>query len=162
MSAKLPTWLPPATVQRFWHLSQQKRSAKQLRPSENIKHPKNKGGQQNAVYHYRNCHCVSNCNLGDQHHQQFHPQGNQDCTALVSVVIPSGVTQIGCGTFSNCTSLKNVYYCGSSAQWSAVTIDSRFNTPLTNATVYYYSETKPATAGNYWHYDTDGVTPVKW
>ena len=28
--------------------------------------------------------------------------------------------------------------------------------------VYYYSETKPTTDGDYWHYDTDGVTPVLW
>ena len=40
---------------------------------------------------------------------------------------------------------------------------------LTSATRYYYSETEPAlnaegTAydGNFWHYDTDGITPVIW
>ena len=40
---------------------------------------------------------------------------------------------------------------------------------LTSVTRYYYSETEPAlnaegTAynGNYWHYDTDGITPVIW
>lgn len=32
------------------------------------------------------------------------------------------------------------------------------------ANIYYYSETEP-TGGNaleYWHYDTDGATPVAW
>lgn len=43
------------------------------------------------------------------------------------------------------------------------------NDPLTNATRYYYSENEPALNGsgtdydgNYWHYDTDGKTPVVW
>jgi hypothetical protein len=33
---------------------------------------------------------------------------------------------------------------------------------LTSAKRYYYSETQPTAEGNYWHYDTDGVTPVVW
>lgn len=28
--------------------------------------------------------------------------------------------------------------------------------------IYYYSQTKPIGTGNYWHYDTDGTTPVVW
>ncbi|MBQ8615646.1 MAG: hypothetical protein IJ415_03680, partial [Clostridia bacterium] len=33
----------------------------------------------------------------------------------------------------------------------------------TIATIYYYSEEQPTDAeGNYWHYDTDGKTPVVW
>ena len=32
-----------------------------------------------------------------------------------------------------------------------------------NATVYWYRETEPiGEEGNFWHYDTDGVTPVIW
>jgi hypothetical protein len=33
---------------------------------------------------------------------------------------------------------------------------------LTSATRYYYSESQPTDEGNYWHYSTDGVTPVVW
>lgn len=33
---------------------------------------------------------------------------------------------------------------------------------LTSAEIYYYSEEEPASQGNYWHYDTDGVTITKW
>ena len=30
------------------------------------------------------------------------------------------------------------------------------NIPLTDATRYYYSATKPAASGNFWHYNSDG------
>lgn len=73
------------------------------------------------------------------------------------------------GAFRGCSRLKTVFYKGSAEQWSKISIDSRYNDNLTNAIRYYYSETEPAlnaegTAydGNYWHYDTDGITPVIW
>ena len=28
--------------------------------------------------------------------------------------------------------------------------------------VYYYAEVKPENKGNYWHYDSNGKTPIKW
>ena len=31
---------------------------------------------------------------------------------------------------------------------------------LTDATRYYYIETKPTASGNYWHYDEDGNVAV--
>lgn len=31
-----------------------------------------------------------------------------------------------------------------------------------STTIYYYSETEPTTSGYYWHYDTDGITPIVW
>lgn len=92
----------------------------------------------------------------------------QDCTALESVLILGDVTNIGDYAFYNCSNLKIVYYNGAEEKWANVTIGSN-NTPLTDATVYYYSENEPevneegtAYDGNYWHYDTDGVTPVVW
>lgn len=36
------------------------------------------------------------------------------------------------------------------------------NTPFTDAIVYFYSQNPPADGGYYWHYDTDGKTPVVW
>lgn len=61
-----------------------------------------------------------------------------------------------------------MYYKGTAAKWAKISI-KHGNSYLTDATRYYYSETAPAlnedgTAydGNYWHYDTDGVTPVIW
>ncbi len=91
-----------------------------------------------------------------------------DCSSLESIEIPSSVTSIGKEAFYRCSSLTRVYYGGDSEAWSAISIDL-FNTALTSATRYYYSESEPnlnaegtAYDGNYWHYDTDGVTPVIW
>lgn len=90
------------------------------------------------------------------------------CSGLTSVTIGNGVTSIGDSAFYNCSGLKTVFYKGSAEQWSKISIDS-YNDYLTNAMRYYYSETQPAlNAGgtayddNYWHYDTDGITPVIW
>lgn len=72
------------------------------------------------------------------------------------------------GAFEDCSSLKTVFYKGTAAQWKKISIDS-YNGELRNAARYYYSESEPALSsdgtaydGNYWHYDTDGVTPVIW
>lgn len=72
------------------------------------------------------------------------------------------------GAFYDCNSLKTILYKGTAAQWGKISIGG-LNGCLERATRYYYSESEPAlnsegTAydGNYWHYDTDGVTPVIW
>ena len=90
------------------------------------------------------------------------------CSSLTSITIPDGVTSIGYEAFNGCNSLKTVFYKGTVEQWKEISIRNG-NTNLTNATRYYYSETEPALSsdgtaydGNYWHYDTDGVTPVIW
>lgn len=31
-----------------------------------------------------------------------------------------------------------------------------------DSSIYWYSENQPITSGNFWHYDTDGQTPVIW
>lgn len=91
-----------------------------------------------------------------------------NCSGLTSVTIPNGVTFIGWFAFSGCSGLKTVFYKGTAEQWSKISICPN-NNYLTSATHYYYSATEPAlnaegTAydGNYWHYDTDGITPVIW
>ena len=92
----------------------------------------------------------------------------EGCSSLTSVIIGNCVTTICDYAFYDCNSLKTILYKGTAAQWGKISIDSN-NTSLTNATRYYYSESEPAlnsdgTAydGNYWHYDTDGKTPVIW
>ena len=91
------------------------------------------------------------------------------CNGLTTVTIGNSVTSIGDSAFYNCSRLKTVFYKGSAEQWNKISIDSYGNGSLTRATRYYYSETEPAlnaegTAydGNFWHYDTDGITPVIW
>ena len=90
------------------------------------------------------------------------------CRGLTSIIIANSVTSIGDYVFADCSELKTVYYKGTAEEWDKILIYSN-NTYLTSATRYYYSETEPAlnsdgTAykGNYWHYDTDGKTPVIW
>ena len=83
----------------------------------------------------------------------------QYCTSLTSITIPDSVTSIGSSAFSGCASLDTVYYAGTEAEWSKISIDS-YNSNLTSATRYYYSETEPTTDGNYWHYDENGEVVV--
>ncbi len=81
------------------------------------------------------------------------------CQSLTSVVIGNGVTSIRSDAFSGCKSLATIYYCGTKIQWNSIDIGSS-NDYLINATRYYYIETEPTTAGNWWHYE-DGV-PTIW
>lgn len=57
------------------------------------------------------------------------------------------------------------------SEWNDVLITYVANNPnlLPNLPCYYYSESEPtlnedgtAYDGNYWKYDTDGVTPIVW
>ena len=91
------------------------------------------------------------------------------CSSLTSVIIGNSVISIDSYVFNNCDSLTTVYYKGTVNEWKNISISDYGNTKLTNATRYYYSETEPevnndgtAYNGNYWHYDTDGVTPIIW
>lgn len=82
-----------------------------------------------------------------------------NCTGLKSIVIGSGVTSIGGSAFSFCSNLAEVYYKGTEVDWNKIEID-QYNSELTDAVRYYYSETQPTEEGNYWHYVDGAVT--KW
>jgi hypothetical protein len=79
---------------------------------------------------------------------------------LTSITIPEEIS-IGVNVFYNCISLAKVYYGSSSEKWENI-FEGEGADYLTSATIYYYSETEPVEEGNYWHYDTDGATPVVW
>ena len=78
---------------------------------------------------------------------------------LTSVVIGDSVTSIGEYAFGGCSSLSEVYYKGDAEGWKNITI-GYWNSNLTNATRYYYSESQPAENGNYWHYNENGEIEI--
>ena len=81
------------------------------------------------------------------------------CRQLTSIVIPTSLTRLDVLVFERCDNFKTVYYMGTLEEWNNIeNIDD--NTALTSREIYYYSETKPTTDGNYWHY-VDG-TPTIW
>ena len=79
-------------------------------------------------------------------------------SSLDSVLIPKSLQSIGTNAFANCTDLKIVYFSGAEEEWNAIQIDGG-NDLLKNAPRYYYSESKPTTSGNFWHYVEEEATP---
>ncbi len=73
---------------------------------------------------------------------------------LESIVLPAGTPSVNISAFEDVTTLKNVYFAGSAAAWSAVRNNSQ---EVAAATLWLYSETEPTDGtGRYWHYGTDG------
>ena len=83
----------------------------------------------------------------------------ENCPNLTSIVITSNVTSIGWRTFYRCSNLTTVYYTGNAEEWNNISIGTE-NSPLIDATRYYYSETMPTEEGNFWHYDENGEIAV--
>ena len=85
----------------------------------------------------------------------------RDCSSLMEIVVPDSVTSIGVAAFYGCNNLTTVYYKGTAEDWLDITIEL-YNDSLTNATVYYYTESEPtdtADSGKYWRY-VDGIATV--
>ncbi len=60
-------------------------------------------------------------------------------TDITSVTLPNTIEEIGRKAFNNCTSLTDVYYDGTEAEWNNISISSG-NTPLANATIHFTAE----------------------
>lgn len=92
----------------------------------------------------------------------------QNCSGLTKIVLPKTLTKIGNYAFGGSgssyfpTPYTRIYFEGTYEDWQKVSYNSKYNTVLNNTTVYYYSETRPETLDNTWHYAVDGVTPVLW
>ena len=81
-------------------------------------------------------------------------------SGLTNIVIPASITSVGASAFYNCNSLATVYYGGADlVAWNNFSKTSQ-NNALISAPRYYYSETQPTTAGNFWRY-VDGL-PTAW
>lgn len=84
-----------------------------------------------------------------------------NCSSLKSIIIPSVVTDIAVAAFLHCDALTTVYYGGTEEGWSTISIEGN-NGCLNGVRKYYFSQTEPEKDGYFWHFDTDGVTPVSW
>ena len=74
-----------------------------------------------------------------------------DCTSLAEITIPASVTAIESYAFYNCGVLTDVYYGGSEARWSRISVGEN-NDPLLSATIHYNEEEgvlTPDENGNY-------------
>ena len=89
-----------------------------------------------------------------------------DTCDLTYIIISNNVTDIDASAFHQCFSLEKIYYTGSETEWNSINIDkSTLGAAidnLSNAKKYYYTDIEPAESDKYWHYDTDGVTPLIW
>ena len=85
----------------------------------------------------------------------------KNCSSLKSIIIPSAVTDIAIAAFLHCDALTTVYYGGTEEGWSTISIEGN-NGCLNGVRKYYFSQTEPEKDGYFWHFDTDGVTPVSW
>ena len=110
-------------------------------------------------------------------------QAFEQCLELKTVIIGDGVTFIGDNAFIQCDCLsvvvigKNVavisdgvfgrheeqvtryFYRGTEEQWNNIAI-GKYSEPLLESQRYYYSETKPTTLGNFWHWGENGEVEV--
>ena len=80
--------------------------------------------------------------------------------SIKTIVIGSGVKTIEKNAFYDCTGFEKVYYHGTKADWDKISIAEAGNSYFLEAPRYYYSESEPTEAGNYWHY-VDGE-PTIW
>ena len=69
------------------------------------------------------------------------------------LIIPASVVKIEEQAFAYAYDLYRIYFCGTIEQW---------NNPdnLSFWDAYIYSENTPEESGYFWHYDTDGKTPI--
>ena len=82
------------------------------------------------------------------------------CESLQSIILPSTLKTIEDGAFLDAAEMKAVFFKGTEEQFDAIEISSN-NNELLSANIYFYSEAKPETNGEFWHYDSNG-TPILW
>ena len=115
-------------------------------------------------YAFINCSQLISVNLEKDSQLKEIPWVFSYCTKLESLTLSKHITEINENVFEQCTNFNTVYYQGTEEEWNNVFINTQNTTKryFTNATKYFYSETQPTGEGNYWHYDTDGITPIAW
>ncbi len=76
------------------------------------------------------------------------------------IVIPNSVNSISNSAFPS-SNLKKVYF-AATEEWTISVNESgdAGNVGYRDSDKYYYSASRPTTAGNYWHYDSSGMPQV--
>ena len=84
------------------------------------------------------------------------------CESLESIILPRSLTSINPSAFYTANpTTTNVFYAGTQTEWnSIISYSNIYGYELTDTVLYYYSETKPTTDGNFWHYV--GGVPTVW
>ncbi len=77
---------------------------------------------------------------------------------LEYAIIPSGLNYIGTNAFGDCKNMKYLFYCGTQAEWDEITFE-KADDAVKSVPRYYYSESAPASDGNFWHF-ADGKPEV--
>ena len=80
-------------------------------------------------------------------------------SGLTTIILPATLGELGGGAFAGCP-LEAAYYCGTQAEWEANFYDPYLAVAM--ETLYFYSESEPSEAGNFWHYDDVTGKPVAW
>ncbi len=62
-----------------------------------------------------------------------------NCYSIESLYIPKTLTTINTDAF-NCSSVKNIYYAGSKAEWNSISIAENNKSVLSKATIHYLGE----------------------
>ncbi|MBR7117358.1 MAG: leucine-rich repeat domain-containing protein [Clostridia bacterium] len=80
-------------------------------------------------------------------------------TSITSCIVESSTRIIYDNAFYGCNNLENAYYLGTEESFSKILIDTG-NYRLTDANMYYYSESRPTTEGSFWHYNENGEIEI--
>ena len=95
----------------------------------------------------------------------------EGCDKITTIVLPRSLKCVGiCNTDFYTNLIKQVFYKGYSPEERKSSIYSigfgcipyDGDKILPDATWYYYSEERPKSKGNYWHYGEDGISIVIW
>ena len=100
-------------------------------------------------YAFRSCYSLENIVISNSV-TDIERRAFNGCRYLKNVVMGNGLKNIGDDIFMGCYSLENIYYCGTAKNWQNISLGSWAvdSSPLLS----FYSETKPTSAGNFWHY----------
>ncbi len=80
---------------------------------------------------------------------------------LDKIIIPSTVSYIGEHAFSGVDNLYLVYWGGTQTEWKRLDIKDG-NEIIESSYIYFYSENKPTSLGNFWYLDEETGNPAVW